>query len=373
MEDKKKQSHKKATGLQKAQKPQLVKVEPGKGDILQPVTFTLMRMDTSTMQNRVIIAAVNKIQSLVRDMLNRGGDVRTAIRRIKNEDVVDEKGVSIKIYLNEFGVDARNYQDLKQSIMLLAGLVVNVPYKGPTGKMFVKYTNFCNVYFEPTTPCHYCVLTLDYDIAEKLISLDMGYQMLNKVVVLNNLKNKYSQKLYTYLTMWKSSKESFIITTSELRDYLCIKNKYQSFRHVVQRVLDPAKKELKEMADKGFSDYYFDYEKVYTGTRRTGEPEKILFKIFKSKQFISKKEEKTGDILQRERFAKLIIDHFGFEQNEAMQLCKEVTMANAPECLNKLLEIEQYASKPEVLDKKAYCAKALREFFKDFYTPAEML
>lgn len=365
------QKRKKAAGFKSAKKTELVKLEEGKGNIIQPLTFTMMRMDTTAMQNKAVIAVVNKLQEMVRIIMNKGGDWQSSIAQLQTDDVKRTNGVSLKIYFNEFGVEPRNYVDLKESIITLAGLTVKLPYKSPDGKKFEKYTNFCDVYFEEGNYCHYVILTLDESVADKLINLDFGYQILNKVVILNNVKNKYAQKLYTYLTMW-TNKESFIISTKELREYLCITDKYPSFRHVVQRVLDPAKKELAELADKGFSDYYFDYEKVYSGSRRTGEPDKILFKIFKSKMFVSKANVEA-DKRCRERFQILLKTHFDFDDKEAASLSKKVNQLNAAEYLGKLVEIEQYAAKPEVKDKKRYCAKALAEFIKEQESAVEML
>lgn len=354
---------KKAAGFKSSKKTELVKLEEGKGDIIQPLTFTMMRMDTTAMQNKAVVAVVNKLQEMVRMIMNRGGNWQTTIAQLQTEDVKQDHGVSMKIYLNEFGVEPRNYADLRDSIIALAGLTVKLPYKSPDGKKFMKYTNFCDVYFEEGVRSHYVILTLDEDVADKLINLDFGYQMINKVVILNNVKNKYAQKLYTYLMMW-TSKESFVVTTKELRENLCIVDKYPSFRHVVQRVLEPARKELQELADKGCCDYYFDYEKIYPGTKRTGEPEKILFKIHKSKVFVTQADIEA-DKRGRQQIANLLKSHFGFDDKEAAQLSKKVNHLNCTEYLGKLVEIEQYAAKPEVKDKKAYCAKALNQFVKD--------
>lgn len=61
------------------------------------------------------------------------------------------------------------------------------------------------------------------------------------------------------ITAWKK-KQSFEITTSEFRKILMIEKKYPEFRLLAYNVLEPARKELEELALAGKSDCYFTYE-----------------------------------------------------------------------------------------------------------------
>ena len=85
--------------------------------IIQPIVFTMMRQSYSKIQNRAVVCVVDKLQNVFHDMLNRG------IKRfedIQTSEIINDKGLSIKIGFNEFGVSPNEYPDLRTALKNLA-------------------------------------------------------------------------------------------------------------------------------------------------------------------------------------------------------------------------------------------------------------
>ena len=74
-----------------------------------------------------------------------------------------------------------------------------------------------------------------------------------------------------------------VIKTLEFRKMLRLENNYKKFSDFCRRVLDPAMQELKELAEKGFCDCHFEYEKKYDHGQRGGEPDELIFIIHRTK------------------------------------------------------------------------------------------
>lgn len=77
------------------------------------------------------------------------------------------------------------------------------------------------------------------------------------------LKGKYSQRFYELCCQYRNRIEKdgyggFHKTQEQLREMLCLEDKYPLNPLFNQRVLESARKELKEMFDKGQCDLYFD-------------------------------------------------------------------------------------------------------------------
>jgi plasmid replication initiation protein len=91
------------------------------------------------------------------------------------------------------------------------------------------------------------------------------------------LKSIYSKRLYKMCCRWQD-RGGFSLPIDELREIFSLENKYSELYNLRSRVLDVAKKELKEKAD-----LYFEYELIKIKSRSYNQ---INFKIFsrKSKQ-----------------------------------------------------------------------------------------
>lgn len=84
------------------------------------------------------------------------------------------------------------------------------------------------------------------------------------LVVAMSLKSKWSQRFYEICCQWKNA-GGRTMDIKELRHLFQLENKYQKYAALKNRVIDVAKKELKELYLKGESDVYFEYSELKNG------------------------------------------------------------------------------------------------------------
>lgn len=157
------------------------------------------------------------------------------------------------------------------------------------------------------------------------------------------------------------------MSSQELRKWLQLEDKYQEFRKLAARVLDPAQKELEQLAKGGYCDCYFTYQKKYLGTKKSGEPDQIEFHIFKSPKLANNEEQAVYD-RQYIQLQEMIMKHFGFIQTEIESLMKRVNERNITEMFTKVSTIYLLVKNDtsgEIKDIKAYVYKALDNFLRE--------
>lgn len=72
----------------------------------------------------------------------------------------------------------------------------------------------------------------------------------------------------------EAPKEQTVSADAEKQD-----EKYKKFSQFCKQVLDVAKKDMQRVADDNKCEIVFDYEPVYRGTRKRGDPDSIRFKV----------------------------------------------------------------------------------------------
>lgn len=325
--------------------------------IIQPITVTIMRQGFSKIQNRALICVIDKLQSCFHDLING-----RPISLYSPESWSKEK-LSIRIALNEFGVPKNNYKALREALKKLPKMPIEIPYKSPTGKLYDKFTNLCDVLIPKDRYSNYVIIQIDKDVASRLITRDFGYQNIFKSVILYKCSNKYSQRIYMMITAWKQ-KKSFEISTTEFRKILMIEGKYQNFRQLAYNVLEPAQKELQQLAQEGKSDCFFTYEKVYKGTRHTKEPDKLLFKVMESPKVADKESEQKLQSA-RKNFSDMLKRHCMLSDQESKRYADMVTLENYADSLDKLLGIFDYVRQNTqvIFDRRKYIVTSLDNFF----------
>lgn len=331
--------------------------------IIQPVTVTIMRQGFSKIQNRALICVIDKLQSCFHDLLN-GRPVS-----LYNTESSSKEKVSFKIALNEFGVDKNNYKALREALKKLPQMPIEIPYKSSTGKLYDKFTNLCNVLIPKDRYSNYVIIEIDKDVANRLINRDFGYQNLFKSVILHKCSNKYSQRIYMMITAWKK-KQSFEITTSEFRKILMIEKKYPEFRLLAYNVLEPARKELEELALAGKSDCYFTYEKLYRGSKHTKEPDKIAFKVIESPK-LANEETAKGWGVKKNYYRDMLMRHFNLKESESEEYASMLTVENYASALECMMNIMNYANSntQRIFDRRKYIITSLDNFFKKAKMP----
>ena len=333
--------------------------------LLQPIAVTMMRHDYSLIQVRILVSIVESLQSILHGILNNKRSPQLDLFKTKE---LDEDGrMPIKLPFKELGVDPNHYPQLRTSLKMLAAIPVEIPYKTSEGRKYTKATNLCDVYIpEDRSYNQYAILKLDRSVAERLVSLDFGYHRLGKQIVFA-CKNRYTQRIYMFIESWVD-KGRTVIKTLEFRKMLRLENNYKKFSDFCRRVLEPAKQELKELADKGFCDCYFDYEKKYDHGQRGGEPDELVFQIFRAKNKMDAQLEQMNE-MQRRQFQQMLIQYFDFTQPNAKSMAERITAELYPLAMQKLMDLRQRFNTTYVKDKAAYTFKSLDQMIREHDIP----
>ena len=333
--------------------------------LLQPIAVKMMRHDYSLIQVRILVSIVESLQSILHGILNNKRSPQLDLFKTKE---LDEDGrMPIKLPFKELGVDPNHYPQLRTSLKMLAAIPVEIPYKTSEGRKYTKATNLCDVYIpEDRSYNKYAILKLDRSVAERLVSLDFGYHRLGKQIVFA-CKNRYTQRIYMFIESWVD-KGRTVIKTLEFRKMLRLENNYKKFSDFCRRVLEPAKQELKELADKGFCDCYFDYEKKYDHGQRGGEPDELVFQIFRAKNKMDAQLEQMNE-MQRRQFQQMLIQYFDFTQPNAKSMAERITAELYPLAMQKLMDLRQRFNTTYVKDKAAYTFKSLDQMIREHDIP----
>ena len=333
--------------------------------LLQPIAVTMMRHDYSLIQVRILVSIVESLQSILHGILNNKRSPQLDLFKTKE---LDEDGrMPITLPFKELGVDPNHYPQLRTSLKMLAAIPVEIPYKTSEGRKYTKATNLCDVYIpEDRSYNKYAILKLDRSVAERLVSLDFGYHRLGKQIVFA-CKNRYTQRIYMFIESWVD-KGRTVIKTLEFRKMLRLENNYKKFSDFCRRVLEPAKQELKELADKGFCDCYFDYEKKYDHGQRGGEPDELVFQIFRAKNKMDAQLEQMNE-MQRRQFQQMLIQYFDFTQPNAKSMAERITAELYPLAMQKLMDLRQRFNTTYVKDKAAYTFKSLDQMIREHDIP----
>ncbi len=329
--------------------------------LLQPIAVTMMRHDYSLIQIRILVTIVEYMQSMLHGILNKS---KRQPSLFAEEELDGDGRVEVRTQFKTLGVDPNHYPQLRQSLKMLAAIPVEIPYKTADGRSYLKVTNLCDVYIpdDPGLYEKYAVLKIDRTVAERLVSLDLGYHRLGKQIVFA-CKNRYTQRIYMFIESWLD-KGGTRIKTIEFRKMLRLESNYKKFTDFTRRVLEPAKKELETMATNGFCDCYFDYEKKYNQGQRGGEPDELVFHIFRPK---GKLDEQLKDVSakQREVFSNMLVRYFAFDAAEAKKMGDRITPDNYQSAMNKLQDLHtRLRSDQTIKNRTAYTYRVLDNLFR---------
>lgn len=142
-------------------------------------------------------------------------------------------------------------------------------------------------YFEHTKKEAHIEVQVSHKILPYLVELAEQFTTYSLTVAIA-LKTKYSQRFYEYCSQFKNNKY-FYISIDELRTKFMIEDKYPRYKLLLDNVIAPAHKELKELYDDGQCDLYFNYSEDRYGrsvaglkvvvVTRDDEKQKDLLKI----------------------------------------------------------------------------------------------
>jgi plasmid replication initiation protein len=121
-----------------------------------------------------------------------------------------------------------------------------------------------------------------------LVELSSQYTTYSLHVAMS-LKSKWSQRMYELCQKWQGT-DGFRMSVDDLRKSFMLEEKYNRYALLNERVLQVAKRELKELYDLGQCDVYFEFSEERVGR----SVEMLRFKLFRKNSMNVKT---TNDLL----------------------------------------------------------------------------
>lgn len=381
-EESKKKGTVAAQKTKKAQDETIMKNLPQNVEwIKQPYALSVMRGDLSLTQTHIMVELMGALQVKINDFIAHMGEEGNAV--FKEEDF-NENGVA-HVDVNLAAVSNRPdyYADVESMAYRLMGATIKRPEEVEGMKMMKLSHVFdsISVPFEDNERGRrkgFIRFYFNREQAKEIFNFTRYSKYIKAVA--RNSSSQYTSRLYMIITAYKKFGQ-WEVDYSELRKILgflayeedengqwrWVEKKYTEYRQFKRRVLNTAADELRDLAEKGEADCYFDFQEIYPAGKKKGTPEKILFTI-------------TVSDLGREQnhsasFAKKLItvedflkQDFGFRTSEIRQMLPRINDDNIDVFIAKMNEVKKYIDKEEskILDKKKYAFTALCNVIDDF-------
>lgn len=379
------ESKKKGTAAQKTKKAQdetIMKNLPQNVEwIKQPYALSVMRGDLSLTQTHIMVELMGALQVKINDFIAHMGEEGNAV--FKEEDF-NENGVA-HVDVNLAAVSNRPdyYADVESMAYRLMGATIKRPEEVEGMKMMKLSHVFdsISVPFEDNERGRrkgFIRFYFNREQAKEIFNFTRYSKYIKAVA--RNSSSQYTSRLYMIITAYKKFGQ-WEVDYSELRKILgflayeedengqwrWVEKKYTEYRQFKRRVLNTAADELRDLAEKGEADCYFDFQEIYPAGKKKGTPEKILFTITVSdlgrvqnhSASFAKKLIAVEDFLKQD---------FGFRTSEIRQMLPRINDDNIDVFIAKMNEVKKYIDKEEskILDKKKYAFTALRNVIDDF-------
>lgn len=259
-------------------------------------TMTFMEGAFTSTQNKIIQRIIYESELEMREKLS-GEPVQLEL--FKEES--DTKMRVVKIKMNEIG-RSNNYKHISEAVERLRVMPIRIPIK--TEKYTGEYvTSIVHSYFLPSAKSwrKEIILTIDRDILQimqtALIAenpdgrgtggevvtgytnpLAKGYNRLgNYDVVLNTTNNRFTQRIYKFLTAFRD-RESFAMSIRQLRRILGLDDSYLRWADFRKTVLTEPYEEM--MEHRGEWEFRFEWEEIRrSSSKKAGEPDGIKFYV----------------------------------------------------------------------------------------------
>lgn len=321
--------------------------------IKQSNTITTMIADYNLIQVRALVILVEAMQQAINGLIDHRQNEQLSL--FQND--LDKYGkLNIIIPMKNFGVPAYRYAELKAALKEFSNIPVEFKVDSVyAGKNATKYTHLLDV----TIPEKYqksVEFSIDKDVAEKFLNMQGGFTKFLKEVVMA-LDSPYNIKFYYMCCSWLA-KGGWTMKYDDLRNWLCLGEKYKEFKDLNRRILKPTQENLEQ-----HSNCWFEYNPVFVGDEKT--PKRINFKIFRSPYTVEEEQrfEKQTDYLRNLLFTYFQIQDRDFSQ----QILPLLTLYNLESATTKLTEISLYIQEhaDTIRDKKKYALTSM----VDFLTP----
>ena len=316
--------------------------------IKQSNNITNMMANYNVIQMRILVIVMEAMQEAINGNINHRQT--TQLELFQND--IDRYGkITIAVPMKNFGVKSNHYAELRTALETFSKISVQFKVDSPyAGKNATKYTHLMDV----TIPEKYqksVVFNIDKEIAEKFLNVQGGFTKFLKEVVFA-LDSPYNIKFYYMCCSWLA-KGGWSMKMQDLRDWLCIGDKYKEFKDFNRRVLKPTQETLEEHAN-----CWFEYTPVYDDGAR--QPHRIDFKIFRNVMTVEEEQYFDAHV---KNLRELMFKHFQIDA-EFSKIFPLLTLYNIEKATNKLMDLFVYIQEhaDEIDNKKDYLIASMIKY-----------
>lgn len=309
---------------------------------------TLMSYDFKTIQIRVLIALIEKIQGAIEESITQ--KVSYEQLSLFKEFESSEK-IFFTIKYKDLGIAPDQYSDVRFALKQLATIPVEFDTKDPiTGADSWAVAGLFKAYIPKGTHNKTFTLEMDKEIAKNFVNVDRGFTKFIKEIAFST-QSKYTVRMYMLISSWKD-KGGFSIKTEKFRRWLKLENKYPNFKDLYKRVIRPVYEELFEKAN-----CWFEMAEVYKN-EDDKEPYKLNFKVIRSALTLKEQEHLDTQITQ---IKNLSFRYLSMEDEHFQRIIPFVNLSNCTAIVTKVMDLIKYVEKnrKNINSIPEYCVQAL--------------
>jgi plasmid replication initiation protein len=210
--------------------------------LAQANALTQARYDFNPIEKRCLYQIIREVRRLFidsntgqRDLFN---NMRVTLTSEQLAECSDKSNIK-KVYESLKKLRKRDVEIDNEEIWMNTGYVTMVKHHKRTDKYEVEVSSEIMPYLVA--------------LAENFTSYDL--------TVAITLKSSYSQRFYEYCCQYKNrANKTFFFSVEQLKNMLMLEDKYPNSADFKAKVLEVARKELKDAYDRGQCDLYFDYQ-----------------------------------------------------------------------------------------------------------------
>ena len=300
--------------------------------IKQPYLYAMVGADFSLYQRNIMIEIIKSMQDRFNEFLkNKCADGQVSLF---STDFNENNIITFRISASSIGVSPRDYIYLSEACDNLKKKCFTFYRKDEFGRYTRVYANLFSSIEMPTTSVtgsmdkekrmNYVEASMDVKVLKELCDLGNGKGYIEHIYRIAHIsKRKRTPSIYIYLSRWKDYPKK-LVEYVELKKFLGVitreneyvndvvrtyeKDRYPKFSKFCKEVMNPIREDLDRLASENQVDFTFDYEPVYKGMSKRGNPDNILFNI--------KMSELGKEISRKRRQQNLTADIWNFLHSE---------------------------------------------------------
>lgn len=265
--------------------------------IKQPITFSYLNGEMTMMQTRIQTMIMEKLQGRITKALKQKAENGFVGDLFTESDFAPLPGgktmyLTFEVRYSELGVEPSHYDDVDKAARAMQSLIFEKEVTDENGKKATEYT----VVFDKVTIPNKdkdsgnverrdsVKLRMLPETARDMFRIIPYQKYLKDAVFL--FSSNYAGRIYLLINVnkdlgkWECSYDKLrriLLTSYDKNNRKSDVSKYSAISDFKKRVLEPAKKEILEAADR--IDCTFDYEFRYPAGKKRGIPETVIFHI----------------------------------------------------------------------------------------------